>query len=118
MQRMRTPEEMARPQWELDKMDRDNFDPAVQKISAYLTQENSVLHERVRKLEIALAAEREACAKVAEEYGIARDNHEKKPNTLKETALGTAKHIATLIRGRQEVPGISVTTAFTIAKEG
>lgn len=72
------------------------------KLASYLTQENSVLHERVRKMEIALAKEREACAKVAEEYGIARDNHEKQPNTLKETALGTAKHIATLIRGRGE----------------
>lgn len=38
------------------------------KLISYLQQENSVLHEKVRRLEIKLAAEREACAKVAEDW--------------------------------------------------
>ena len=34
-------------------------------------------------------------------HGLCPDR-DRQPNTLKETALGTAKHIATLIRGRGE----------------
>lgn len=44
MQRMRTPEEMKMPQWELDKMDRDEFDP------------NLSSKRRIEKLEAALRA--------------------------------------------------------------
>lgn len=103
MQRMRTPEEMARPQWELDKMDRDNFDPAVQKISAYLTQENSVLHERVRKLEIALAKEREANAKIADEVAAkCAGDDDAFTKWQSEAAVRAANSIASLIRGRGE----------------
>lgn len=69
-------------------------------LASYLTQENSVLHERVRKLEIALAKEREACAKVAEEYGIARYHYEAEGKGGKQDAMTAAKVIATLIRGR------------------
>lgn len=75
-------------------------------LTAYLEQENAVLHEKLRKLEIKLSAEREACAKVAEGYGesemeMARAN----PWNIEigvEAARkrNAAKRIAALIRGR------------------
>ena len=74
---------------------------------SYLQQENSVLHERVRKLEIALEAEREACAKVAEE--IAKQANKDRQNLrigseLEVTELSVelaSNRIAALIRGRE-----------------
>jgi hypothetical protein len=77
----------------------------------YLEQENSVLHSKLRSLEMklekaekALAVEREACAKVAEEYGLRVDFT---PTTDKEAPfllgkVGAACDIAQLIRGRGE----------------
>ncbi len=48
--------------------DRIDDEERFNKALSYLEQENAVLHEKLRKLEISLAAEREACAKVAEDW--------------------------------------------------
>lgn len=71
------------------------------KTASYLSQENSVLHEKVRKLEIALEAEREACAKLAQDYGISRYHYEQEPGKVKQDAFTAANSIAALIRGRE-----------------
>lgn len=75
---------------------------AVEKTTTYLQQENEVLIERVRLLEISLSSEREACAKVAEDYGIARYLYEAEGNGGKQDAKTAAEAIASLIRGRGE----------------
>lgn len=69
---------------------------------AYLEQENSVLHAKVRSLEIALSSEREACAKIAEDYGKARYAYETEGGKSKQDAFTAANSIAQLIRGRGE----------------
>lgn len=72
------------------------------KLASYLQQENEVLIERVRLLEIALAVEREACAKVAEGWGY---TDEAKNSTWfsGEAAMHFASQsIASLIRARGE----------------
>lgn len=74
------------------------------KTLSYLEQENSVLHERVRKLEIALASEREACAKVAEEYGLRlapTDEIQAAQERFEASPYRVANSIAALIRGRE-----------------
>jgi len=78
----------------MDKM-REEWTAPLQKTISYLEQENFVLHEKLRKLEIKLAAEREACAKVAGEYRPARKN-----GFDFEDAFAVANSIAALIRGR------------------
>ena len=50
----------------------------------------------------AAEAEREACAKVAEDYGIARYLYEAEGNGGKQDAKTAAEAIASLIRGRVE----------------
>jgi hypothetical protein len=62
-----------------------------QKLTTYLQQENEVLIERIRLLELAVEREREACAKVVEEYAW---GHYLDPYG------NDAKAIAALIRGR------------------
>lgn len=47
-----------------------------------------------------ISSEREACAKVAEEYGIARYLYEAEGNGGKQDAKTAAEAIASLIRGR------------------
>lgn len=49
-----------------------------------------------------LSSEREACAKVAEDYGIARYLYEAEGNGGKQDAKTAAEAIASLIRGRGE----------------
>lgn len=49
-----------------------------------------------------ISAEREACTKVAEEYGIARYLYEAEGNGGKQDAKTAAEAIASLIRGRGE----------------
>lgn len=75
------------------------------KLASYLTQENSVLHERVRKLEIALSQETEACAKVADDRAeICRQAMKGPPESLPGVevhCLNEALHIAQLIRSRR-----------------
>lgn len=97
------------------------------KLLAYLQQENDVLHEKVRKLELAndnlfraigklteaeekllraaKEAEREACAKVADERAeICRQAMNGPPESLPEVevhCLNEALHIAQLIRSRR-----------------
>jgi len=66
----------------------------------YLEQENAVLHAKVRQLEISLSSEREACAKIAEDYGKARYAYETEGGKSKQDAFTAANSIAQLIRGR------------------
>jgi len=75
---------------------------ASSKLISYLETENSVLHEKVRRLEIKLAAEREACAKVAEEWGyqMEREAFDKGSDAEMDAQIHAAKSIAALIRGR------------------
>lgn len=73
---------------------------------SYLEQENAVLHARVRKLEIALSSEREACAKVAEDLAsntpqLLLHSGEMEPQELL-TSKAVLKLVASLIRGRGE----------------
>lgn len=82
--------------------DRIDDEERFNKALSYLEQENAVLHEKLRKLEISLAAEREACAKVAEDYGTARYLYEAEGNGGKQDAKTAAEAIASLIRGRGE----------------
>ncbi len=74
----------------------EHREKAVNDLIAYIEQENAVLHARVRQLEISLASEREACAKVAEEYWR-RPSYEAFTDPQRVTS-----HIATLIRGREK----------------
>lgn len=100
-----TPEEMALPQdWreQVANLRLRNPPDDQRKLVSYLQEENSVLHERLRKLEIALEKEREACAKVAEEYGIARYHYEAEGRGGKQDAKTAANSIAALIRARGE----------------
>lgn len=76
------------------------------KLLSYLQQENEVLIQRVRLLEIALAAEREACAKVAEDLAsntpqLLLHAGEMEPQELL-TSKAVLKLVASLIRGRGE----------------
>lgn len=77
----------------MDKM-REEWTAPLQKTISYLEQENFVLHEKLRKLEIKLAAEREACAKVAEGFVKHTDDD------WDLAAKHAANSIAALIRGR------------------
>ncbi len=70
------------------------------KLNSYLTQENEVLIERVRLLELAVEREREACAKVAEEYGEHFDQIASQHDDCEMGQASAGKHIAALIRGR------------------
>jgi hypothetical protein len=80
------------------------------KLISYLEQENSVLHSKLRSLEMklekagkALAVEREACAKVAETWKPDFDAAFKLcPPTTQTTFSDGPKIIAQLIRGRGE----------------
>lgn len=83
----------------------DETRPTPTQLSSYLEQENAVLHERLRTLEIALEAERDACARIAERFTEPRSNTE--PTELgraieAKIRVLTAKAIAALIRGRGE----------------
>lgn len=71
---------------------------------AYLSQENEVLIERIRLLEISLASEREACAKVADAYGyhMEKEAFDKGSDAEMEAMISAANSIASLIRGRGE----------------
>lgn len=46
--------------------------------------------------------EREACAKLAQDYGISRYHYEQEPGKAKQDAFTAANSIAALIRGRGE----------------
>lgn len=73
------------------------------KLASYLTQENSVLHERVRKLEIALAKERGANAQIADEVAAkCAGDDDAFTKWQSEAAVRAANSIASLIRGRGE----------------
>lgn len=54
------------------------------------------------QIDAAVKAEREACAKLAEDYGTARYHYEAEPGRVKQDAMTAAKAVATLIRGREE----------------
>jgi hypothetical protein len=84
------------------------------KLNAYLEDQNAILISRVRSLEIklekaekALAVEREACAKVAEDFSAGmtdwwsgvKDDGSK---VQSDASIGAAETIAQLIRGRGE----------------
>lgn len=75
-----------------------------EKLASYLQQENEVLIERVRLLEISLSSEREACAKVAEEYARQHDEVaaklRRKPDAELNASKDAAQWIAHLIRER------------------
>lgn len=66
--------------------------------------QNYYLHRDtfLRTVQRAIEAERSACAKVAEEYGIARYLYEAEGNGGKQDAKTAAEAIASLIRGRGE----------------
>ncbi len=76
------------------------------KLNAYLETENSVLHERVRKLEIALAKETERCARVAEDLASNTQQLLLHAGEMEAQELLTSKAVlklvASLIRGRAE----------------
>jgi hypothetical protein len=87
--------------------------PEHAKLITYLEQENSVLHSKLRSLEMklekaekALAVEREACAKVAEDFSAGMTDwwsgvEDDGSKVQSDASIGAAKIIAQLIRGRQ-----------------